>query len=108
MGNDYNYLIPANSKKSALIFGRFTGVDLTIFLVGIGISFILMMFLPTQKIWVAVIAILPALIAGFLVFPVPNYHNVRTVIKNAIDFYTTRQRYIWKGWCVLDDERDKK
>ena len=67
-----------------------------------------MMFLPTQKIWVAVIAILPALIAGFLVFPVPNYHNVRTVIKNAIDFYTTRQRYIWKGWCVLDGERDKK
>lgn len=103
-----SYLIPANSKKSMLMFGLFNGIDLAIFLVGLGISFILMMFLPVKDFWVAILAIMPAMIAGFLIFPIPNYHNVRTVIKNAWNFYTTRQKYIWKGWCFEDGERDKK
>lgn len=103
-----SYLIPANSKKSMLKFGAFTTVDLIIFGIGIGISFLLLMFLPVQKFTFAVIAITPGLICGFLVIPVPNYHNVRTVIKNAWEFYTTRQRYIWKGWCFEDGETDKK
>ena len=103
-----SYLIPANSKKGLLKFNVFTAKDLVIFGVGIGISLLLLMFLPTQNFWVAVLCILPGLIAGFLVFPVPNYHNVRTVIKNAWNFYTTRQKYVWKGWCVDDGEKDKK
>ena len=102
------YLIPANSKKSALIFGYFTGSDLVIALVGVALSLILMMTLPTGIFWVAIISILPLIIAAFLVFPVPNYHNVRTVIRNAWEFYTTRQKYIWKGWCFDNGEGSKK
>lgn len=105
---NYSYLIPANSKKSMLIFGVFNTVDLIIFCCGIGISFLLLMFLPVNEFWVAVLTISPGLICAFLVLPIPNYHNVRTVIKNAWNFYTTRQRYVWKGWCFDNGERDKK
>lgn len=105
---DYSYLIPANSKKSMLMFGLFNTVDLIIFIIGIGISFLLMMFLPVSQFWVAIIALAPGVISAFLVFPIPNYHNVRTVIKNAWNFYTTRQRYVWKGWCFEHGETNKK
>ena len=102
------YLIPANSKKSMLIFGYFNTVDLIIFCCGIGISFLLLMFLPVEQFSMAVISIMPGFICSFLVFPIPNYHNVRTVIMNAWEFYTTRQKYIWKGWCFNDGEESKK
>ena len=105
---DKSYLIPANSKKSILIFGLFTGSDLAIAAVGIGLSLILMMTLPVGIFWVAILSILPGFIAAFLVFPVPNYHNIRTIIRNAWEFYTTRQKYIWKGWCFDNGETDKK
>ena len=32
---DNMYLIPANSKKSMLLFGLFTKVDLALFLIGV-------------------------------------------------------------------------
>jgi len=105
---DRSYLIPANSKKSMLMFGNFNTIDLIIFCCGIGISFILMMFLPMEEFAFAVIAITPGSICALLVFPVPNYHNVRTVIQNAWIFYTTRQKYIWKGWCFNDGETSKE
>ena len=103
-----SYLIPANAKKSMLKFGLFTTFDLMLFITGVGISFLLMMFLPVNNFWIALIALTPGVICAFLVFPVPNYHNVRTIIGNAWIFYTTRQRYIWKGWCFEDGERNKK
>lgn len=103
-----SYLIPANSKKSMLKFGVFNDFDLILFGSGIGISMLLMMILPVDSILIAILAILPGAICGFLVIPVPNYHNVRTVIKNAWEFFTTRQRYIWRGWCFEDGERNKK
>ena len=102
------YLIPANSKKSMLIFGYFNTVDLIIFGCGIGITFLLMMFLPMEKFVFAVLAITPGSISALLVFPIPNYHNVRTVINNAWVFYTTRQKYIWKGWCFEHGEANKE
>lgn len=105
---NYSYLIPANSKKSLLIFGVFNTLDLIISGTGIGISFLLMMFLPVDEFWIAILSISPGLICSFLVLPVPNYHNIRTVIKNAWNFYTTRQKYVWKGWCVDYGERNKK
>ena len=105
---DKSYLIPANSKKSILIFGLFTGMDLVIAAVGITLSLVMMMFLSSGSFWVAVLCILPGFIAAFLVFPIPNYHNVRTVIRNAWEFYTTRQKYVWKGWCFEHGETSKK
>lgn len=103
-----SYLIPANSKKSMLYFGYFTLSDIILFAVGLGISFLMLMVLPIDSILIAIIAILPGSICGFLVMPVPNYHNVRTFIRNAWNFFTTRQRYIWKGWCFNEEETDKK
>lgn len=102
------YLIPANSKKSLLTFGFFNTVDLFIFGAGIILSFLLMLILDVNQFWIAVLAAMPGLICGFLVLPVPNYHNIRTVIKNAWIFYTTRQKYIWRGWCFERGEGDKK
>ena len=93
------YLIPANSKKSMLIFGIFNQFDLIFFGIGVGISLFLLMILPVDELLYAIIAILPGAIVGFLVMPVPNYYNVRTFIRIAIEFYTSRQQFIWKGWC---------
>lgn len=105
---NYSYLIPANSKKSMLKFGLFTTLDLIILGAGVGMSFILMMYLPISNFWIAILAVSPGMICGFLVFPVPNYHNTRTVIRNAWIFYTTRQKYVWKGWCFEHGETGKK
>lgn len=99
-----NYLIPANTKKSMLYFGLFNTFDLILFGTGLGISLILLIALPVDNIIWAIIAISPGLVTGFLVFPIPNYHNVLTVIKNIWIFYTTRQQYVWKGWCVNGEE----
>lgn len=102
------FLIPANSKKGLLFFGWFYTSDLILLCTGITITIILMMSLPISEITYAVISLLPALICVSLVMPVPNYHNVRTLIKEAWNFYTTRQKYIWKGWCFTDGETSKK
>ena len=102
------YLIPANSKKSMLLFGLFNKFDLILFLLGVGTSLLLLLVLPIESLLFAIIALTPGLICAFLVFPVPNYHNIRTVIKLAWEFYTTRQKYIWRGWCYNDGEEDGK
>jgi len=101
-----NYLIPANTKKSQLYFGLFNLRDLILFGTGIGISLLLLISLPVEKLTIALIAIAPGLITGFLVFPIPYYHNVLTVIKNVLTFFTTRQEFVWKGWCVTSEKED--
>ena len=104
-----NYLIPANSKKSMMIFGLFYPFDLILFCTGLGATLLLLIILPVAEMIYSIIAITPVLVTAFLVFPIPNYHNVLTVIINAITFYTTRQNFIWKGWCVLDElDKSKK
>ena len=104
-----NYLIPANSKKSMMIFGLFYKFDLILFSLGLGVTLLLLVILPIAQVTFAIIAIIPVCVAAFLVFPIPNYHNVLTVIINAVTFYTTRQKFVWKGWCVLDElEKIKK
>lgn len=105
---DNMYLIPANSKKSMLLFGLFNKFDLILFLLGVGTSLLLLLVLPIESLLFAIIALTPGLVCAFLVFPVPNYHNIRTVIKLAWEFYTTRQKYIWRGWCYKDEQDDKK
>ena len=102
-----NYLIPANTKKSMLIFGVFYKFDLVLFGCGIAASLILLMALPVERILFAIIAIIPGLITGFLVFPIPYYHNVLTVIMNVITFYTTRREFVWKGWCVTSEKTEE-
>ena len=103
-----NYLIPANTKKSLLKFGVFNTFDLILFGSGIAVSLILLLLLPVEQLKFAIIAILPGLVTGFLVFPIPYYHNVLTVIINFFTFFTTRQQFVWKGWCVTDGEEGDK
>ena len=98
-----NYLIPANSKKSQLILSLFNSVDLIIFGTGIVVTMSLLFVIKSSNIWVMIGILLPALITGFLVLPIPNYHNIRTFIKNIYLFYTNRRQYVWKGWCAKDE-----
>lgn len=94
------FLIPANAKKSMLIFGLFNTMDLIIFGSGIGLSLLFLILLPVEQLTFAMIALAPALITGFLVFPIPNYHNSLRFFISLYTFLTTRQKFIWKGWCV--------
>ena len=102
MGN--NNLIPANSKKSLLIFGFFTWKDLIIFGSGATITMFMLLIFNSTSITQILLMCMPLFVTLFLVMPVPNYHNVMTLIGNVISFYTNRRRYIWKGWCVKDEE----
>lgn len=94
-----NYLIPANSKKSKLIFGFFTPVDLALFGTGVGLTLILLLVIQSANLSIMFMILSPALITGFLVLPVPNYHNVLQFIINIYTFYSEKRKYIWKGWC---------
>lgn len=105
---DNNFLIPANSKKSMLYFGLFNKFDLIMFSSGLGTTLFFLLILPINNLAITVLAIMPGFVTGFLVLPVPNYHNVFTVFKNAITFYTSRQKFVWKGWCFTYDEENEK
>lgn len=102
------YLIPANSKKSMKILGMFYPFDLILLIAGIVTTLILISVLPIDEIAFAVISLLPVGITGLLVFPIPNYHNVLTVLIEMWNFFTTRQKFVWKGWCVSDGYKDEK
>ena len=107
------YLIPANTKKGELILGIFSRTDHTdiiIFIVGIGITLLALVFMSlfdSIDNVTSIIAILPAGIATVLVFPFPNYYNIRTAVGEVIRYYTNRQRYIWRGWCSKYEFKDK-
>lgn len=103
-----NFLIPANAKKSMLIFGLFTKFDLILFLIGIGASLLLLMILPVEQMAAAIIALLPVLVTGFLVMPVPNYYNMRTLLSSVISFFMNQRKFKWKGWCVPHGEEENK
>ena len=103
--NSNNYLIPANTKRGKLILGLFYPIDLIILGVGMAITLILIATLPIDKTMFAVIAITPGLLAGFLVLPVAYYHNVRQLIIEMFKYICSRKRYVWKGWCFLDESQ---
>ena len=102
-----NYLIPANSKKSMLIFGLFNTFDAILFGSGIAVTLLLLLVLSPDSLVNAIIDLLPVGITGFLVFPIPNYHNMLTVIQNIWTFYTTKQKFVWKGWCFEHGDSKK-
>jgi hypothetical protein len=103
-----DYLIPANTKKGQLILGMFKPFDLILFGTGIGISLLFMMIIPLQSTLVTIIVLLPALVTGFLVVPIPNYHNMLTVISELIEFLSNQRSYEWKGWCIRSDSKKRK
>lgn len=99
------YLIPANTKRGQLILGLFYPIDLIIFLVGVGVSLILAAILPMSITWVAILAISPGMVAALLIAPVAYYHNVRQLIVEIFRYFTQRNRFVWKGWCFIDESK---
>lgn len=102
-----NYLIPANAKKGQLILGLFRPFDLGLFGAGVLVTVILLAFLPLSSTAVTLLILSPAIITGFLVMPVPYYHNMLNIIIEMYEFLTTRQTYRWKGWCYKGVQKRK-
>ena len=102
-----NYLIPANTKRGQLILGLFTPIDLIIFLSGLAVTFLLISILPMDITWVAILSVAPGIICSLLVAPVAYYHNVRQLIIEIYKYFSGRNRFVWKGWCYLDESEDK-
>ncbi len=103
-----NYIIPANSKKSQLILGFFTPTDLTIFIIGLAISFFLLMVVRTDDMRLLFLFSCPLLFSSLMVAPVPYYHNVMTLIGNVFRFFGGQREYKWKGWCVREYGNNRK
>ena len=103
------YLIPANTKKGQLILGMFKPIDLGIFITGVVVTIILFLIFSRFDIsgLISLLAILPVGIAGLLVFPIPNYHNVRVVLGEIINFYSNNRNYKWRGWCAVYESSRK-
>ena len=108
---DNRYLIPANTKRGQLILNIFRPIDLGIFITGLVVTFILLIALGglvSSNIFVAILALLPALICTGLVIPVANYHNFLVAIQELIHFYSNNRNYKWRGWCaVYESKRDE-
>lgn len=103
-----SYLIPANANRGKLLFGYFRNIDLIIFGSGFIVSFLLLMFMDLSSALMAVISLLPVGVTGFLVFPIPHYHNVLVLLQEIFNFFNNRRRFIWKGWCYKDGESNNE
>jgi len=101
-------LVPANTKKSMLIFSMLRPVDAIILGTGIGISVILLILLSNGGTMITLVACIPMIISLLLVMPIPNYHNTLVALQSIIRFYQERRKYIWRGWCVKDEYSDNK
>lgn len=97
------YIIPANSKNGKLIFNIFRGIDLVVFLCGVGVSLLLFVAIQATTMTTTIIKILPICVCTFLVVPIPFYHNVMCFIKELYLFLANRRVYYWKGWCVRSE-----
>ena len=102
-----NYLIPANTKKGQLILGIFRPFDLYLFGAGVLVTVILLATMPLTSTWLTVLILSPAVICGFLVMPVPYYHNMLNILVEMYEFLTTQQSYKWKGWCYKNGKKSR-
>ena len=102
------YLIPANSKRSMLILGLFTVVDLIIFGVGATITAALMMFVHAETMSDVLVIVTPLIITSAMVVPVPNHRNVSQLTANVYHYFANRRTYYWKGWCMIYGEENNQ
>ena len=102
-------LVPANTKKATLWFGFLRPLpDFVILLAGIVVTIVLLAFFGNAETWMLIIFCLPMLICALLVMPIPNYHNTLGVIESVFRFYNERRNYIWRGWCMTDEFKERK
>lgn len=97
------YIIPANSNNGKLIFNVFTRFDLILLLSGLLFSVTSILLFSPGSITALILCLVPGLICVALVVPIPNYHNVFTVLKDLIEFFYQRRNYKWEGWCSSDE-----
>ncbi len=103
------YLIPANTKRSMLIFGLFKPIDLIIFIVGLVLTGLLVVTIGTDTPAQVIIGLAPLLITTLMVSPVPNHRNLWTFTVNVYTYFTSQRKYRWRGWCMLHgEENDNK
>jgi hypothetical protein len=102
------FLIPANSKKGALIFSLYRPIDLLIVITGAVFSLIFFFAFPGDGTLELVIKLAPGGIGVLLTTPFGNYHNVGVLLREVYLFFTRRRIYIWKGWCVRDEFDERK
>ena len=101
------YLVPANTKKSMLILGMLRPLDLGILVIGIVISVIMLLIFNSAGTLLMILSCIPMVVGLILVLPIPNYHNTLVALQSVIRFYNERRNYVWKGWCVYDEYKDK-
>lgn len=95
------YIIPANSKKSQLIFNVFRPLDLFgILLPGAFLTVLFLFIFPGDTISAIVIKLAPVSVALFLVMPIPYYHNVLVYLREVYIYFNSQRRYYWRGWCA--------
>ncbi len=100
------FIIPANPKSGKLIFNIFRPFDLILSSAGLLTSVLIILIAAPSTLLGVVICLAPAIICGFLVIPIPNYHNVLVVIQETIRFFSNRRNYKWEGWSVKKDESE--
>lgn len=100
------YLIPANSKRSMLILGLFTPVDMIIVAIGGAITLVLLMVINAETLQDIGIILTPLLISAAMVSPVPNHRNVWNLTANIYGYFSKRRTYYWKGWCMTHVEEE--
>ncbi len=98
------YLVPANSKKGNLILNIFRPFDLIMFGIGAAVSLFSLVVIQSDNTIAILLSCIPVAVTGFLVVPVPNYHNVLCAIQSIFRFIREKLKgnYIWKGWCFYD------
>ena len=101
-------LVPANTKKSMLIFSMLRPIDAMILGVGISVSVILLILFSNGGTVITIVSCIPMAVSLILVMPIPNYHNTLVAIQSILRFYNERRNYIWRGWCIYDEFKDGK
>ena len=105
--NNNMYIIPANAKNGKLIFNIFRGIDLVVFLSGLGVSLIFFVAIHSTSSIALILKLLPVCICSFLVIPVAYYHNAMCFLKEMYLYLSNRRVYYWKGWCVRSEYNEK-
>ena len=101
-------MVPANTKKSMLIFSMLRPIDAIILGTGIGISVILLLIFSNAGTLITLVSCIPMAISLILVMPIPNYHNTLVALQSIYRFYNERRNYIWKGWSIYDEYKNNK
>ena len=102
-------LVPANAKKSILLFGFLRPMpDALVLGVGSFTTILLLAIFGDAETWVLILFCIPMLIGALLVMPIPNYHNTLCAIQSVLNFYNGRRNYIWRGWCMKNEYKNIK